>query len=168
MSYSHVIRGQRFVFRNLADLLAKANERKSGDELAGIAAATEQERVAAKLALADVTLGEIAAQPVINPDIDDVSRLILGTHDQERFVPFRGMTVGSFREWLLESCAMPDQLRDVAWAITPEMATAVTKLMSNKGTGGGRVEDTQHHSTTKYHRAAGSAWHSVAVQPSIR
>ncbi len=132
MSYSHVIRGQRFVFGNLADLLAKANERKSGDELAGIAAATEQERVAAKLALADVTLGEIAAQPVIDPDIDDVSRLIHETHDQERFAPFRSMSVGSFREWLLESCATPDQLKDVAWAITPEMAAAVTKLMSNK------------------------------------
>lgn len=132
MSYSHVIRGQRYVFQNLADLLAKANERKSGDELAGIAAASEQERVAAKLALADVTFGEIATQPVIDPDIDDVSRLIQETQDQERFAPFRSMTVGSFREWLLESCATPDQLKDVAWAITPEMAAAVTKLMSNK------------------------------------
>lgn len=132
MSYSHVIRGKRFVFRTLAELLAKANERKSGDELAGIAAATEQERVAAKLALADVTLGEIADHPVIDPDIDDVTRIILETHDRDRFADFRSMTVGSFREWLLESCAHPVRLKEAAWAITPEMAAAVAKLMSNK------------------------------------
>jgi ethanolamine ammonia-lyase large subunit len=132
MLYSHTIRGQRFVFASLAELLAKANERKSGDELAGIAAASEQERVAAKLALAEVTLGEIADNPVIDPDVDDVSKLILETHDRQRFQPFCSMTVGSFREWLLEACETPEVLKEIAWAITPEMAAAVTKLMANK------------------------------------
>lgn len=130
MPYSHTIRDQRFVFGSLAEVLAKANERKSGDELAGISANSEQERVAAKLALADVTLGEIADNPVIDPDLDDVSRLILKTHDQERFKPFRTKTVGEFREWLL--AASDTSLKEIAWAITPEMASAVAKLMANK------------------------------------
>ncbi len=84
MPYAHTIRGERFVFADLRELLAKANEAKSGDELAGLAAASERERVAAKLALADVTLGEIVDNPVIDPDADDVSRLILDAHDRER------------------------------------------------------------------------------------
>ena len=130
MPYSHTIRGQRFVFGSLAELLAKANERKSGDELAGIAASSEQERVAAKLALADLMLGEIADNPVIDPDQDDVSSLILQTHDREQFKPFRTKTVGEFREWLL--AASDTSLKEVAWAITPEMAAAVAKLMANK------------------------------------
>ncbi|MFO0813600.1 MAG: ethanolamine ammonia-lyase subunit EutB [Gemmatales bacterium] len=132
MVYSHVIRGQRFVFAHLAELLAKANERKSGDELAGIAATSEQERVAAKLALADVPLQAFLDQPVIDPEVDDVSRLILETHDSARFQSYRSMTVGEFREWLLGSMRTPEQLRNIAWAITPEMAAAVTKLMANK------------------------------------
>ncbi|MBL8823266.1 MAG: ethanolamine ammonia-lyase subunit EutB [Planctomycetia bacterium] len=132
MPYSHVVRQERFVFATLAELLAKANERKSGDELAGLAAGSEQERVAAKCALSDVTLKEIADQPVIDPDRDDVSRLILESHDQNRFAEICSLTVGQFREWLLESIPEPQKLQEVAWAITPEMAAAVAKLMSNQ------------------------------------
>ena len=77
MPYHATIRAERFTFADLRSLLAKANEPKSGDQLAGIAATSERERVAAKLALADVPLGEIVANPVIDPDADDVSRLIL-------------------------------------------------------------------------------------------
>src|SRR5712671_4155662 len=101
MPYSHTIRGERFGFADLRELLAKANEVKSGDQLAGIAAQSERERVAAKRALADVTLGEIAANPVIDPDTDDVSRLIAGFHDAAAFAPLRSLTVGEFREMLL-------------------------------------------------------------------
>src|SRR5262245_51371684 len=101
MPYSHTIRGERFVFADLRELLAKANEPKSGDILAGIAAHSERERVAAKCALADVSLGEIVANPLIDPKIDDVSRLILDRHDVAAFAPLRSMTVGEFREFLL-------------------------------------------------------------------
>ena len=85
MPFAHTIRGERFTFADLRELLAKANEEKSGDELAGLAARSERERVAAKLALADVPLGEIVDQPVIDPDADDVSRLVLDTHDRAAF-----------------------------------------------------------------------------------
>src|SRR5947208_10998048 len=99
--FTHTIRGERFVFADLRELLAKANERKSGDELAGIAARSERERIAAKRALADVRLEQIVAEPLIDPDRDDVSRLILDTHDQAAFQVIRNFTVGEFREWLL-------------------------------------------------------------------
>src|SRR6187397_624709 len=102
MSFTHTVRGERFAFADLRELLAKANETKSGDELAGIAARSESERVAAKWALADVTLGQIVQQPVIDPAIDDVSRLILDTLDGNVFQPLQSQTVGEFREWLLD------------------------------------------------------------------
>src|SRR6516225_5300697 len=103
MNLSTTIRGERFTFADLRELFAKANEEKSGDRLAGLAARTERERVAAKLALADVTLGEIVDRPLIDPDKDDVSRLILDTLDQEAFCSIRSLTVGEFRERLLEN-----------------------------------------------------------------
>src|SRR5213080_2833008 len=93
---------ERFSFRDLRELFAKANEEKSGDHLAGLAARTERERVAAKRALADVRLAEIVEQPLIDPDQDEVSRLILQTLDPEAFGPLRSWTVGEFREFLLD------------------------------------------------------------------
>lgn len=123
---------ERFHFGSLRELLARANEEKSGDQLAGIAARSEQERVAAKCALADVTLERIVAEPVIDPDKDDVSRLILDTHDQQGFAEIKSMTVGEFREFILRDETTEDDLRRLRWAITPEMAAAAAKLMSNK------------------------------------
>src|SRR5437588_4125999 len=93
---------ERFDFSDLRELLAKANEEKSGDQLAGIAARSERERVQAKQSLADLPLSEIAANPIIDPTIDDVSRLLLERHDQERFAKIRSQTVGEFREFLLD------------------------------------------------------------------
>jgi ethanolamine ammonia-lyase large subunit len=83
---------EHFVFHDLRDLLAKANEEKSGDQLAGLAARSERERVAAKRQLADLSLAEILQQPVIDPSVDDVSRLILESFDQGRFQSIRSMT----------------------------------------------------------------------------
>src|SRR5947209_16654353 len=102
MPYTTTIRGERFTFGDLREVFAKANEEKSGDQLAGVAARTERERVAAKLALADVRLGDIVDQPLIDPTHDDVSRLLLDTLDQDAFRPLRALTVGEFREHLLE------------------------------------------------------------------
>jgi ethanolamine ammonia-lyase large subunit len=121
-----------FQFRNLADLFARANEEKSGDQLAGLAAQSEQERVAAKYALADVPLQEIVANPLIPPEQDDVTRLILETHDHESFSTIKSMTVGEFREFILSDETDEAALKALHWAITPEIAAAVTKLMSNK------------------------------------
>lgn len=123
---------ERFDFSDLRELFAKANEEKSGDQLAGIAARSERERVAAKRKLADLTLDEIVGLPLIDPSDDDVSRLILDTLDQEAFRPIRSMTVGEFREFLLDDATSDAQLQPLQRAIIPEIAAAVTKLMSNK------------------------------------
>jgi ethanolamine ammonia-lyase large subunit len=121
-----------FQFRDLRELFAKANEEKSGDRLAGLAAESEQERVAAKFALADLPLRQIVENPLIDPDKDDVSRLILETHDQENFSSISSMTVGEFREFILSDETTETTLKNLHWGITPEIAAAAAKLMSNK------------------------------------
>jgi ethanolamine ammonia-lyase large subunit len=123
---------ESFQFRDLRELFAKANEVKSGDQLAGIAAGSERERVAAKEKLADLPLREIVADPLISPDEDDVSRLILETHDQKSFTSISSMTVGEFRDFILRDETSQVDLESLRWAITPEIAAAVAKLMSNK------------------------------------
>src|SRR6202030_2797839 len=123
---------ERFDFSDLRELFAKANEEKSGDQLAGIAARSERERVAAKRKLADLTLGEVVRRPLIDPSQDDVTRLILETFDQEAFRPIGIMTVGEFREFLLDDGTNGADLQQLQRAIIPEIAAAVTKIMSNK------------------------------------
>jgi ethanolamine ammonia-lyase large subunit len=123
---------EQFAFRDLRDLLAKANEEKSGDQLAGIAARSERERVAAKRKLADLTLGEFVRAPLIDPSIDEVSRLLLESHDAERFQQIQAMTVGEFREFILDDGTSEEQLKQLQWAIVPEIAAAAAKIMSNK------------------------------------
>src|SRR5262245_29414425 len=131
MPYSATIRGERFAFADLRELLAKAGEEKSGDCLAGVAARSERERVAAKLALADVPLGEVVANPVIDPDRDDVSRALLDDLDRETFRSIQHLTVGEFREYLLDDGTTEDDLRRLHRAVLPEVAAAVAKLMGN-------------------------------------
>jgi ethanolamine ammonia-lyase large subunit len=123
---------EAFAFHDLRELLAKANEEKSGDQLAGLAARSERERVAAKRKLADLTLLEIAQQPLIDPSEDEVSRLLLETHDAGKFRSIQAMTVGEFREFVLDDSTTEGNLKDLQWAILPEMAAAVAKIMSNK------------------------------------
>ena len=110
---------ERFVFSDLREVLAKANEQKSGDQLAGIAARSERERVAAKRKLAGITLAEIVENPLIGPTEDEVSRLILESHDRESFQPIRSMTVGEFREFILDDGTTEQQLKQLKWAIIP-------------------------------------------------
>jgi ethanolamine ammonia-lyase large subunit len=129
MGYAGTLRNERFVFADLRELLAKASEAKSGDQLAGIAAATERERVAAKYALADVPLAEIVARPLLD---DDVTQLVHDTHDCRAFTEIGSFTVGEFREWLLDDAVDEAAIRRVQRAVTPEIAAAVAKLMSNK------------------------------------
>ncbi len=123
---------ESFHFSDLREIFAKANEEKSGDQLAGIAARSERERVAAKRRLADLTLKEILQQPLLPPEEDEVTRLILETFDQTAFQPFRSLTVGEFREFLLADATSEADLRACQRAIIPEMAAAVAKIMSNK------------------------------------
>lgn len=132
MPYTAVLRSERFVFDDLRTLLARANEEKSGDQLAGVAAASERERVAAKLALAEVPLQRFLDEPVIDPASDDVSRLILDTLDAATFARIASLTVGEFREFLLDERQTGEDLAALRWGITPEMAAAVARLMSNK------------------------------------
>jgi ethanolamine ammonia-lyase large subunit len=123
---------ERFAFSDLRELFAKANENKSGDQLAGIAARSERERVAAKRQLADLSLAEIVQRPLIDPTDDDVSRLILDTFDEQAFQQIRSMTVGEFREHILDDTTDEIELKKLQRAVIPEIAAAVAKIMSNK------------------------------------
>jgi ethanolamine ammonia-lyase large subunit len=116
-------------FSDLRELLAKANEVKSGDQLAGIAAQSERERVAAKCALADLSLADILAKPLIE---DDVTELIQTRFDKQAFAPLRSRTVGEFREHILSDGTTEDDLKALQSGLIPEMVAAVAKIMSNK------------------------------------
>lgn len=132
MPYAQVLRDERYVFADLRELLAKSSEPKSGDILAGIAATSERERIAAKMALANVPLSTFIEQPVLDPGIDDVSRLILEQHNKEAFRPFASMTIGELREWMLEKYPIENPFEGLKNALTPEMVSALTRVLSNK------------------------------------
>ena len=123
---------EQFAFSDLRELFAKANEEKSGDQLAGIAAESERERVAAKRQLADLPLAQIVRQPLIDPEVDEVSRLILDTFDQQAFQAIQSLTVGEFREHILDDATGQVELAKLSRAIIPEIAAALAKIMSNK------------------------------------
>jgi ethanolamine ammonia-lyase large subunit len=126
MRFSHTIRGVTYGFADLKELLAKASPLRSGDELAGICAASAEERVAARLVLADLPLRHFLDEVIIPYESDEVTRLIVDTHDDAAFAPIASFTVGEFRNWLLDDQASGDAL---APGLTPEMAAAVSKLM---------------------------------------
>ena len=127
--YGHTVGSVRYRFADLRTLLAKATPFRSGDALAGLAAGSAEERVAAQMALADVPLRAFLSEAVIPYEEDEVTRLILDTHDARAFGAIAGHTVGSFREWLLSHETTSDALAALAPGITPEMAAAVSKLM---------------------------------------
>jgi ethanolamine ammonia-lyase large subunit len=132
VAYQTSIRGEQFAFADLRELLARANEEKSGDHLAGLAARSERERVAAKLVLADVPLGDFIDRPLLDPDEDDVGRFLLDTLEQETFRPLRSLTVGELREHLLDDALDEEAIRSLQRGLHPDVAAAVAKLMSNK------------------------------------
>ncbi len=115
--------------RTLKELLAKASPLRSGDVLAGVAAATEEERVLAQMELAGVPLERFLEEHVVPYEEDEVTRLIIDTHDRDAFAPVRGLTVGEFRDWLLTDVVDGEVLTRLAPGVTPEMAAAVSKLM---------------------------------------
>lgn len=115
--------------RTLKELLAKASPLRSGDVLAGVAAATEEERVLAQMELAGVPLTRFLEEHVVPYEEDEVTRLIIDTHDRDAFAPVRSLTVGEFRDWLLTDAVDGEVLTRLAPGVTPEMAAAVSKLM---------------------------------------
>ncbi|ABX04900.1 MAG TPA: ethanolamine ammonia-lyase subunit EutB [Herpetosiphon sp.] len=131
-SYQHSIRQRQYQFDSLKTLLAKATPERSGDALAGLIAASAEERVAAQWCLADVPLTTFLNEVVIPYETDEVTRLIIDSHDQAAFAPIRHLTVGGLREWLLDYRTDSQQLAAVAAGITPEMAAAVSKIMRNQ------------------------------------
>jgi ethanolamine ammonia-lyase large subunit len=132
MAFRHTIGGTTFAFADLKELMAKATPPRSGDRLAGIAAATAEENVAAKMALADLPPARILAEPLVPYDEDEVTRLILDSHDAQTFAAIAAMTVGEFREFILSDATSGETLSHLAPAITPEMAAAVAKIMRNQ------------------------------------
>src|SRR4030081_3130447 len=174
--YATAIGGTRYVFPDLVTLLGRASPLRSGDVLAGgggggrgggggggrasplrsgavlagVAAASSEERVAAQYALADLPLATFLQEPVVPYDTDEVTRLIVDTHDAAAFAPVSHLTVGGLRDWLLSDAATPESLAALAPGITPEMAAAVAKIMSlqdlmvaaAKSRGGARLRNT--------------------------
>jgi ethanolamine ammonia-lyase large subunit len=132
MPYASLLGGTRHVFPDLRTLLARASPDRSGDHLAGVAAADAQERVAARVALADVPLATILGEPTVAYEDDEVTRLIVDGHDRGAFAPVAALTVGGFRDWLLSDAADTPTLAALAPGITPEMAAAVSKIMRNQ------------------------------------
>jgi ethanolamine ammonia-lyase large subunit len=127
MGFAHAVGGTRYLFPDLRTLLARATPLRSGDVLAGVAAETAQERVAAQRALADLPLRHFLDEAVIPYEADEVTRLILDRHEPAAFAPIAHLTVGGFRDWLL--AAEPEALAALRPGLTPEMAAGVSKIM---------------------------------------
>ncbi|PTB22051.1 ethanolamine ammonia lyase large subunit [Trinickia symbiotica] len=132
MNCTETIGARTYRFADLKTLLAKASPPRSGDQLAGIAAASEEERVAAKMALAQVPLRAFLDEPVVPYECDEVTRLIIDSHDAQAFSEIAHLSVGDFRNWLLSSTTDTDSLVRVTDGLTPEMVAAVSKLMRNQ------------------------------------
>src|SRR4051795_13652159 len=132
MAYAQTVGCHHYVFDDLRTLLARASPDRSGDRLAGLAAGTEEERVAARMALSNVPLRRFLDEPVVASETDEVTALILDSHDAAAFAPVASMTVGAFRDWLLSDAATTEALEKLALGVMPEMAAAVSKLMRNQ------------------------------------
>lgn len=130
--YHITIGPRRYHFADLKTLLARASPLRSGDLLAGVAAASAEERVAARYCLADVPLRDFLQHAIVPYEEDEITRLIIDSHDAAAFAPVAHLTVGGFRDWLLSDAANPATLAALAPGITPEMAAAVSKLMRNQ------------------------------------
>jgi len=132
MSYQHTIGRKVYRFSDLKTLLAKASPHRSGDVLAGLCADTYEERVAAQMTLADVSLKVFLNEAVIPYEDDEITRLIIDNHDNNAFISINSLTVGELRDWLLRDETTTEVLKEISPGITPEMAAAVSKLMRNQ------------------------------------
>lgn len=142
--------GQTYQFRDLIEIMAKANEEKSGDQLAGIAANDSRERVAAKHILADLTLGDIRNNPLLPPEEDEVSRVIEEGINEKIYESIKNWSVAELREYILDHGTGAAELKRISRGLTSEMVAAVAKLMSNLDliTAAGKLENTTHCNIT--------------------
>src|SRR6201995_2396087 len=132
MAYRHTIGATSYVFADLRELMAKATPPRSGDRLAGVAADSAEEMIAARMALADTSLTRFLQETVIAYEDDEVTRLIIDSHDAAALAPVSSLPVAAFRDFLLSDAATPETLRKLSRGITPEMAAGVAKLMRNQ------------------------------------
>ena len=142
--------GQRYHFRDVKDVLAKANEEKSGDRLAGVAASSAAERSAARYVLAELTLGTLRANPAVPYEDDEVTRVIDDAVNETVFAEIAGWKLGDFREWLLANTTTGEMIKRVSTALTAEMVAGVTKLMSNLDLmlAAGKIRNVKHANNT--------------------
>ncbi|MGE5864132.1 MAG: ethanolamine ammonia-lyase subunit EutB, partial [Rhizobacter sp.] len=132
MAYRARVGHESWQFDDLKSVMARATPLRSGDVLAGIAAGSAAERMAARLCLADVPLQRFLDEALVPYEADEVTRLIIDGHDRTAFAPVASLTVGGLRDWLLSDAATPEALSALHAGITPEMAAAVSKLMRNQ------------------------------------
>ncbi len=132
MIYRHSIGATSYVFDGLRDLMAKATPPRSGDRLAGVAADSAEQMIAARIALSDVPLTQFLQETVVAYEDDEITRLIVDTHDAAAFAAVSSLTVGAFRDWLLSDAATTEALKRLSRGVMPEMAAAVSKLMRNQ------------------------------------
>ncbi|MDJ0007362.1 ethanolamine ammonia-lyase subunit EutB [Gordonia alkanivorans] len=135
MIYTQSVSGTTYTFDGLVELMAKATPRRSGDELAGCAAESDAERAAAAWQLADLPLTTFLEEQVVPYETDEVTRLIIDTHDRVAFQSIAHLTVGGLRDWFLETAVRDDgaaRIAAVAAGLTPEMVAAVSKIMRNQ------------------------------------
>jgi ethanolamine ammonia-lyase large subunit len=130
--YKYILGNRTYTFKNLADLMAKATPKRSGDLLAGVSALSSQERVIAQMRLAEVPLKTFLTEALIPYEDDEITRLIIDEHNEKAFEPISHLTVGDFRNWLLSDETTVDVIKSVREGITPEMAAAVSKIMRNQ------------------------------------
>ncbi len=131
-NYKYTLGNRTYTFKNLADLMAKATPKRSGDILAGVSALSSQERVIAQMRLAEVPLKTFLTEALIPYEDDEITRLILDEHDKKGFEPISHLTVGDFRNWLLSDDTTPEVIKYVRAGLTPEMVAAVSKIMRNQ------------------------------------
>ncbi|GAA0069631.1 ethanolamine ammonia-lyase subunit EutB [Clostridium sardiniense] len=142
--------GRTYEFKNLYDVMAKANEEKSGDKLAGLSAESSEERVAAKVVLASITLEDLRNNPAVPYEIDEVTRIIQDGVNEKIYEEIKSWTVSDLREWILDDKTTSLDIRRISRGLTSEMVAAVTKLMSNMDLvcGAKKIEVTAHCNTT--------------------
>ena len=131
MKLKTTLLGKTYTFRDIKEVLAKANEEKTGDKLAGLAARSAQERVAAKVVLSALTLGDLRESPAVPYEEDEVTRIIQDGVNETVFAKIRNWTVAELREWILSESTTGADIRKLSRGLTSEMVAAVCKLMGN-------------------------------------
>lgn len=142
--------GKVYAFKSLNEVMAKANEEKSGDRLAGLAAESSEERVAAKVVLSNITLEDLRNNPAVPYEIDEVTRIIQDDVNEKIYNEIKHWTVSEFREWILDENTTGADIRRISRGLTSEMVAAVAKLMSNMDLiyGARKIKVTAHCNTT--------------------